>query len=118
MFFFVYIQVLSRIIPSIDDNAGVGQFRVTDLTGFVDFLPCQPKIGGGRLESVTIPDTFWPAGSNLAPFLRRVIFIGQPPFRQRFYGGNLHPGWRPALRCQGRSMRGRASAGGTARHPP
>src|SRR5882672_271533 len=63
------------------NDARIARLRVADRTGFVNFLAGKPGVGGRRLgRRMFSTGTFAPAGSNLAPFLRGVVFVGEAAF--------------------------------------
>lgn len=75
--------VLGNAVERAASNAGVSSFRVADNARVVNLLSRYPDVGGGGLESVAIPDTFWAARRQFVTILCGVIFIGQPPVSEQ-----------------------------------
>jgi hypothetical protein len=67
------------------NDAGISTLRVADQTGFVDLFAGDPNLAGLRRFIILFRNNTWLSGlRDLAPLLRRVVFVGEPTLRLRF----------------------------------
>ena len=73
------MPALELVIERSPDHARVGRLGVAQLAGLVDCLAGQAEIRDGRdVPTGNIPLALAAVPLDLAPLLRRVVFVGQP----------------------------------------
>jgi hypothetical protein len=79
----------NQLVQRLPDNAGFSFLGVADLAGVMDVLTGEADVGGGgnvpvRNVGDVLVSTFATMPSNLTPFLRRVVLVGEPALGLRF----------------------------------